>query len=85
MNASLFTYGMTNPALSNSLSVLIAVDTALHGDQGTLRKFFSSQAITSGSTGNLTDQFRGAERHRYAHRRPGVCSTTCFFQIRGYV
>jgi Ca-activated chloride channel family protein len=57
-NAGKFTYGMTNPAISNSaLSALIAADTALAGDADALRRFFQGQVITSGSTGNLTDQY----------------------------
>jgi Ca-activated chloride channel family protein len=58
-NAGKFTYGMTNPAISNSaLSALIAADTALAGDVDALHRFFQGQVITSGSTGNLTDQYR---------------------------
>jgi Ca-activated chloride channel family protein len=61
-NAHEFTYGMTDPAFSNSaLSALIAVNAAVHGDTTTLRKFFSGQVITSGSTGNLTDQYKRRE------------------------
>ncbi len=61
-NAHEFSYGMTNPAVSNSaLSALIAVNTAVRGDPAQLRKFFNGQAITSGSTGNLTDQYKRRE------------------------
>jgi Ca-activated chloride channel family protein len=58
-NAHKFTYGMTDPASSNSaLSALVAVNVAVHADQSMLREFFSGQVITSGSTGNLTDQYK---------------------------
>ncbi|MCI4657728.1 vWA domain-containing protein [Cryobacterium zhongshanensis] len=65
-----FTYGMTNPAASNSgFSALVAVATALSGT-GTaltdadvtavspeLTRFFSGQKLTAGSSGFLADKF----------------------------
>ncbi len=65
-----FTYGMTNPAASNSgFSALVAVATALSGT-GTaltaadiesvtpqLTSFFSAQKLTAGSSGWLADKF----------------------------
>ncbi|MGY0235262.1 extracellular solute-binding protein [Longispora urticae] len=68
--AKRFSYGMTNPAASNSgFSALVALATALSG-KGTaltaeqvgpvtpkLRQFFDAQALTSGSSGWLADTF----------------------------
>ncbi|GIG56263.1 VWA domain-containing protein [Longispora fulva] len=65
-----FSYGMTNPAASNSgFSALVALATALTG-KGTaltaeqvgqvtprLRQFFEAQSLTSGSSGWLADTF----------------------------
>jgi len=69
-SAGKFTYGMTNPAASNSgFSALVAVATALSGT-GTaltdadiaavtpgLTGFFSGQKLTAGSSGFLADRF----------------------------
>jgi Ca-activated chloride channel homolog len=65
-----FTYGMTNPAASNSgFSVLVAVATALSGTGSALTdddinavtpqltNFFSAQKLTAGSSGWLADKF----------------------------
>ncbi len=65
-----FTYGMTNPAASNSgFSALVAVATALSGTGSALTsdeidsvtpdmaKFFSAQKLTAGSSGFLADKF----------------------------
>jgi Ca-activated chloride channel homolog len=65
-----FSYGMTNPAASNSgFSALVAVATALSGtgtaltDQDistvspALTEFFSGQKLTAGSSGFLADKF----------------------------
>jgi Ca-activated chloride channel homolog len=65
-----FTYGMTNPAASNSgFSALVAVATALSGTGSALTnddinavtpeltKFFSAQKLTAGSSGWLADKF----------------------------
>ena len=65
-----FTYGMTNPAASNSgFSALVAVATALSGTGSSLTsdeidsvtpdmaKFFSAQKLTAGSSGFLADKF----------------------------
>lgn len=69
-SAGKFTYGMTNPAASNSgFSALVAVATALSGtgssltakDIGTVKPqlttFFSGQKLTAGSSGFLADKF----------------------------
>jgi Ca-activated chloride channel homolog len=68
--AKKFTYGMTDPSASNSgFSALVGVASALSGggaaldakraiDVGPdLRRFFSGQTMTSGSSGWLADQF----------------------------
>jgi Ca-activated chloride channel family protein len=68
--AGQFTYGMTNPAASNSgFSALVAVATALSGTGSALTqaditnvtpkltKFFSAQKMTAGSSGFLADTF----------------------------
>jgi len=65
-----FTYGMTNPAASNSgFSALVAVATALSGTGSSLTNdditavtpgmtsFFSGQKLTAGSSGFLADTF----------------------------
>jgi len=65
-----FTYGMTNPAASNSgFSALVAVATALSGTGSALTDaditsvtpgmttFFSGQKLTAGSSGYLADKF----------------------------
>lgn len=65
-----FSYGMTNPAASNSgFSALVAVATALSGTGSALTsaditsvtpgmtKFFSAQKLTAGSSGFLADKF----------------------------
>jgi Ca-activated chloride channel homolog len=65
-----FTYGMTNPAASNSgFSALVAVATALSGTGSALTDadidavtpgltdFFSAQKLTAGSSGFLADKF----------------------------
>lgn len=65
-----FTYGMTNPAASNSgFSALVAVATALSGTGAALSaadiesvspkmaRFFSGQKLTAGSSGYLADTF----------------------------
>ncbi|CAN5212658.1 substrate-binding domain-containing protein [soil metagenome] len=65
-----FTYGMTNPAASNSgFSALVAVATALSGTGSALTTadidavtpqmtdFFSAQKLTAGSSGFLADNF----------------------------
>jgi Ca-activated chloride channel homolog len=65
-----FTYGMTNPAASNSgFSALVAVATALSGTGSALTdadieavtpgltSFFSAQKLTAGSSGFLADTF----------------------------
>ena len=65
-----FTYGMTNPAASNSgFSALVAVATALSGTGSALTAqdiesvtpgltdFFSAQRLTAGSSGFLADRF----------------------------
>lgn len=65
-----FTYGMTNPAASNSgFSALVAVATALSGTGSALTdaditavtpgmtSFFSGQKLTAGSSGFLADKF----------------------------
>ncbi|MFB2581679.1 VWA domain-containing protein [Herbiconiux sp. P15] len=65
-----FTYGMTNPAASNSgFSALVAVATALSGTGSALTEpdigavtpgltsFFSGQELTAGSSGFLADTF----------------------------
>ena len=67
-----FTYGMTNPAASNSgFSALVSVATALSGTGSALtvpdidgvvpalQKFSSAQRLTAGSSGWLADTFRG--------------------------
>ncbi|GAA0968031.1 VWA domain-containing protein [Actinocorallia libanotica] len=70
-----FTYGMTDPASSNSgFSALVGVSIALNGGSdldpagierisGDLRRFFSAQLLTAGSSGWLSDSFvrNGAE------------------------
>ncbi|WP_106401959.1 VWA domain-containing protein [Actinocorallia populi] len=70
-----FTYGMTDPASSNSgFSALVGVSIALNGGSdldpagiekisGDLRKFFSAQLLTAGSSGWLSESFvrNGAE------------------------
>lgn len=70
-----FTYGMTDPASSNSgFSALVGVAIALNGGSdldpsgieaisGDLRKFFSAQLLTAGSSGWLSEAFarNGAE------------------------
>ena len=69
-SAGEFTYGMTNPAASNSgFSALVAVATALSGTGSALTdadiqsvtpgltSFFSGQKLTSGSSGFLADTF----------------------------
>ena len=68
--AKKFTYGMTNPATSNSgFSALVGVATALAGGGSAidgrrvaavkpqLTQFFSGQRLTSGSSGWLAEQF----------------------------
>ena len=68
--AKKFSYGMTDPSASNSgFSALVAVATALSGGGAALdgqratavapdlRRFFSAQTMTSGSSGWLADQF----------------------------
>jgi len=68
--AKKFTYGMTDPSASNSgFSALVGVATALSGGGAALdakratavaqdlRRFFSAQTMTSGSSGWLADQF----------------------------
>jgi Ca-activated chloride channel family protein len=68
--AGKFTYGMTNPAASNSgFSALVAVATALSGTGSALTdsdinsvtpqltSFFSAQKLTAGSSGWLADKF----------------------------
>jgi Ca-activated chloride channel family protein len=65
-----FTYGMTNPAASNSgFSALVSVATALSGTGSSLTdadiatvtpaltKFFEGQQLTAGSSGWLADKF----------------------------
>lgn len=65
-----FTYGMTNPAASNSgFSALVGVATALAGTGDSLtqaqitavtpqlRQFFAGQSLTAGSSGYLADRF----------------------------
>jgi len=67
-----FTYGMTNPAASNSgFSALVAVATALSGTGSALTtddidsvtpqmtEFFSGQKLTAGSSGFLAEKFVG--------------------------
>lgn len=69
-SAGEFTYGMTNPAASNSgFSALVAVATALSGTGSALTDaditavtpgmttFFSGQKLTAGSSGFLADKF----------------------------
>jgi len=69
-SAGKFTYGMTNPAASNSgFSALVAVATALSGTGSALTdtdiqsvtpgmtSFFSGQKLTAGSSGFLADRF----------------------------
>ena len=69
-SAGEFTYGMTNPAASNSgFSALVAVATALSGTGSALTdadiravtpamtSFFSGQKLTAGSSGFLADKF----------------------------
>jgi Ca-activated chloride channel family protein len=69
-SAGKFTYGMTNPAASNSgFSALVAVATALSGTGSALTdadidsvtpeltSFFSGQKLTAGSSGFLADKF----------------------------
>lgn len=69
-SAGEFTYGMTNPAASNSgFSALVAVATALSGTGSALTdadittvtpgltSFFSAQKLTAGSSGYLADKF----------------------------
>jgi Ca-activated chloride channel family protein len=69
-SAGKFTYGMTNPASSNSgFSALVAVATALSGTGSSLTagdidkvkpeltSFFSGQKLTAGSSGFLADKF----------------------------
>jgi Ca-activated chloride channel homolog len=69
-SAGAFTYGMTNPAASNSgFSALVAVATALSGTGSALTdtdiesvtpeltSFFSGQKLTAGSSGFLADKF----------------------------
>ena len=68
--AKKFTYGMTDPSASNSgFSALVGVASALSGGGAALdpqraidvaadlRRFFSAQTMTSGSSGWLADQF----------------------------
>jgi Ca-activated chloride channel family protein len=68
--AKKFTYGMTDPSASNSgFSALVGVASALSGGGAALgakqaidvapdlRRFFSGQTMTSGSSGWLADQF----------------------------
>jgi Ca-activated chloride channel family protein len=68
--AEKFTYGMTDPSASNSgFSALVGVASALSGGGAALdperainvapdlRRFFSGQTMTSGSSGWLADQF----------------------------
>jgi Ca-activated chloride channel homolog len=70
-----FTYGMTNPAASNSgFSALVAVAAALSGTgaaleprdidaaSADLRGFFSAQKLTAGSSGWLADAFAARSR-----------------------
>jgi Ca-activated chloride channel homolog len=70
-----FTYGMTNPAASNSgFSALVAVAAALSGTGAALeqrdidtaaaelRGFFSAQKLTAGSSGWLADAFAARSR-----------------------
>ena len=65
-----FSYGMTNPAASNSgFSALVGVSTALAGTGDSLtqaqiatvtpqlRQFFAGQSLTAGSSGYLADRF----------------------------
>lgn len=69
-SAGKFTYGMTNPAASNSgFSALVAVATALSGTGSSLTdadiqavtpgmtSFFTGQKLTAGSSGFLADKF----------------------------
>lgn len=69
-----FTYGMTNPASSNSgFCALVGVAAALAGTGSALtaeqitplvprlRSFFSGQSLTSGSSGWLADAYRNAD------------------------
>jgi Ca-activated chloride channel homolog len=76
-----FTYGMTNPAASNSgFSALVAVAAALSGTGAALeqhdidaaaadlRGFFSAQGLTAGSSGWLADAFAARSRGE----QPGV-------------
>jgi Ca-activated chloride channel family protein len=69
-SAGKFTYGMTNPAASNSgFSALVSVATALSGTgtaltaanitsvEPQLKTFFSGQKLTAGSSGFLADKF----------------------------
>jgi Ca-activated chloride channel family protein len=69
--AGRFTYGMTNPAASNSgFSALVSVATALSGTGSALTEsdiasvtpqltsFFSAQKLTAGSSGWLADTFK---------------------------
>jgi Ca-activated chloride channel homolog len=78
---SRFTYGMTNPAASNSgFSALVAVAAALSGTGAALeprdidaaaadlRGFFSGQKLTAGSSGWLADAFAARARGE----KPGV-------------
>ena len=70
-----FTYGMTNPAASNSgFSALVAVAAALSGTGAALEQqdtdtaaaelmgFFSAQKLTAGSSGWLADAFAARSR-----------------------
>lgn len=76
-----FTYGMTNPAASNSgFSALVGVAAALSGTGAALeqadidkvgpglQKFFSAQKLTAGSSGWLADEFAA----RASSAKPGV-------------
>lgn len=69
-NAHLFSFGMTNPARSNSgLSALVGIATAIAGNGAALnfqqvehaapalRGFFSAQALTASSSGYLTNAY----------------------------
>jgi Ca-activated chloride channel family protein len=70
-SAGKFTYGMTNPAASNSgFSALVSVSTALSGTgsaltaenitsvEPQLKSFFSGQKLTAGSSGFLATKFQ---------------------------
>lgn len=80
-----FTYGMTNPASSNSgFSALVGVATALSGSGNAidpaqvttvtpkLAQFFSGQKLTSGSSGWLADRFVEQANGGGAQRVDGI-------------